>query len=121
MTTMFDGARGRLPDADGELEYARLAWLTDQRIGDVERLPQTVRILLENLLRRAGTRDVADEDVAALAAWPGPAKDIAFMPARVLMQDFTGVPAGGGPPPLRRARGGGRGGPPPREPPLAPA
>ncbi len=93
MTTMFDGARGRLPDADGELEYARLAWLTDQRIGDVERLPQTVRILLENLLRRAGTRDVADEDVAALAAWPGPAKDIAFMPARVLMQDFTGVPA----------------------------
>jgi len=93
MTTMFDGARGRLPDADGELEYARLAWLTDQQIGDVERLPQTVRILLENLLRRAGTRDVADEDVAALAAWPGPAKDIAFMPARVLMQDFTGVPA----------------------------
>src|SRR4051795_9140627 len=93
MTTMFDGARGRLPDADGELEYARLAWLTDQRIGDVERLPQTVRILLENLLRRAGTRDVADEDVAALAAWPGPAKDIAFMPGRVLMQDFTGVPA----------------------------
>jgi len=92
MTTMFDGARGRLPDADGELEYARLAWLTDQRIGDVERLPQTVRILLENLLRRAGTRDVADEDVAALAAWPGPAKDIAFMPARVLMQDFTASP-----------------------------
>jgi len=93
MTTMFDGARGRLTVAGGELGFARLAWLTEQGIGDVERLPHTVRILLENLLRRAGTRDVADADVAALAAWPGPANDIAFMPGRVLMQDFTGVPA----------------------------
>src|SRR5262245_55692685 len=93
MTTMFDGARGRLTVADGELGFARLAWLTEQGIGDVERLPYTVRILLENLLRRAGTRDVADEDVAALAAWPGPAKDIAFMPGRGLREDFTGVPA----------------------------
>src|ERR1041385_434158 len=93
MTTMFDGARGRLAVADGELAFAMLAWLAEQGIGDVERLPHTVRILLENLLRRAGTRDVGGEDVAALAAWPGPAKDIAFMPGRVLMQDFTGVPA----------------------------
>ena len=52
-----------------------------------------MRILLENLLRRAGTRDVSDDDVRALAAWPGKAGDVAFMPARVLMQDFTGVPA----------------------------
>ena len=50
-------------------------------------------ILLENLLRRAGSRDVSNDDVHALAAWPGPARDIAFMPGRVLMQDFTGVPA----------------------------
>jgi aconitate hydratase len=62
-------------------------------LGDTDRLPKTVRILLENLLRRAGTRDVSDEDVAALADWPGPAKNIAFMPGRVLMQDLTGVPA----------------------------
>ena len=93
MTTMFDGAHGRLAVADGELAFAMLAWLADQGIGDVGRLPHTVRILLENLLRRAGTRDVADEDITALAAWPGPAEDIAFMPGRVLMQDFTGVPA----------------------------
>ncbi|HEX7345209.1 MAG TPA: aconitate hydratase AcnA, partial [Candidatus Limnocylindrales bacterium] len=59
----------------------------------VASLPHTVRILLENLVRRAGTRDVADDDVHALAAWPAPAADIAFMPGRVLMQDFTGVPA----------------------------
>jgi aconitate hydratase A / 2-methylisocitrate dehydratase len=93
MTDPFDGARGRLATADGDVEIARLAWLTDEGVGDVERLPHTLKILLENLLRRAGTRDVSDEDVAALAGWPGPAKDIAFMPGRVLMQDFTGVPA----------------------------
>ena len=60
---------------------------------DLSRLPKTVLILLENLLRRAGSRDVSDDDVRALAAWPGPAGDVAFMPGRVLMQDFTGVPA----------------------------
>jgi len=93
MTDPFHGARGRLPTADGDVEIVRLGWLVEQGIGDVARLPHTLRILLENLLRRAGTRDVTDEDVAALAAWPGPARDIAFMPGRVLMQDFTGVPA----------------------------
>jgi aconitate hydratase A / 2-methylisocitrate dehydratase len=93
MTDPFDGARGRLATADGDVQMVRLGWLSDQGIGDVERLPHTLKILLEDLLRRAGTRDVSDEDVAALAAWPGPARDIAFMPGRVLMQDFTGVPA----------------------------
>ena len=71
----------------------RFPWLRDAGIADPDPLPHTVKILLENLLRRTGTRDVADEDVRALAAWPGPAEDVAFMPGRVLMQDFTGVPA----------------------------
>jgi aconitate hydratase len=93
MTDPFDGARARLATADGDVEIARLRWLTDQGIGEVERLPHTLKILLENLLRRAGTRDVSADDVTALAGWPGQAKDIAFMPGRVLMQDFTGVPA----------------------------
>jgi aconitate hydratase len=87
------GARARLETAKGPVDLYRLAWLAEQGIGDVHHLPRTVKILRENLLRRAGSRDVADEDVRALAAWPGPAADIAFMPARVLMQDFTGVPA----------------------------
>jgi aconitate hydratase len=63
---------------------------------DLPRLPHTVKILLENLLRRVGSRDVSEADVAALAAWPNEpneATGIAFMPSRVLMQDFTGVPA----------------------------
>jgi aconitate hydratase len=93
MTTEFAGARGRLELAGGEVHLHRLRWLDEQGIGALERLPHTLKILLENLLRRAGTRDVADEDVRALAAWPEPITDLAFMPARVLMQDFTGVPA----------------------------
>ncbi len=95
MTTELAGARGRLDTAAGQVGIHRLGWLAEEGIGDPARLPHTVKILLENLLRRAGTRDVADADVLALAAWPAPAPeaDVAFMPSRVLMQDFTGVPA----------------------------
>ena len=83
------GPRDRLDTSSGPAGMVRL-----DRLGvDLSRLPKTVLILLENLLRRAGTRDVSDDDVRALAAWPGPARDVAFMPGRVLMQDFTGVPA----------------------------
>ena len=92
MTTELQGAREPMKGLAGADLY-RLRWLSEQGMAGVERLPHTVKILLENLLRRAGTRDVADEDVRALAAWPNEAKNIAFMPARVLMQDFTGVPA----------------------------
>jgi aconitate hydratase len=93
-TSGLAGARARLETADGDaIAVYRLRWLTEQALADVDALPHTVRILLENLLRRAGSRDVHDDDVRALAAWPGPAGDVAFMPGRVLMQDFTGVPA----------------------------
>jgi aconitate hydratase len=78
-----------LETAEGSVDLFRL----DALDADLVRLPKTVLILLENLLRRAGSRDVSDDDVRALAAWPGPADDVAFMPGRVLMQDFTGVPA----------------------------
>src|SRR5436189_3686817 len=76
------------------VEYASL----DGVATGLERLPRTVKILLENLLRRAGSRDVSEADVRALARWPeqpasGEGGAIAFMPSRVLMQDFTGVPA----------------------------
>jgi aconitate hydratase A / 2-methylisocitrate dehydratase len=93
MTSELAGARTRLETADGTLDLFSLQWLADTGIGETFRLPHTVKILLENLLRRAGSRDVADEDVRALARWPAPAADVAFMPGRILMQDFTGVPA----------------------------
>ncbi|MFO0929049.1 MAG: aconitate hydratase AcnA [Gemmataceae bacterium] len=59
-------------------------------------LPFSLKVLLENLLRNEDGVSVRSEDVAALAAWDPasqPSKEIAFMPARVLLQDFTGVPA----------------------------
>jgi aconitate hydratase len=93
MPTEFAGARSQLVLADGDVGIHRLGWLAEQGIGNVAELPNTLKILLEDLLRRVGSRDVADGDVAALAAWPAPARAIAFMPGRVLMQDFTGVPA----------------------------
>ena len=94
MTTEFYGARGRLEAAEAAVDIYRLDHLVELgAVDDLSRLPHTVKILLEDLLRRAGTPDVADTDITALAAWPGPAANIAFMPGRVLMQDFTGVPA----------------------------
>jgi aconitate hydratase len=84
----FATARGRLETGAGPVEVYRIA-----EVAAVDRLPHTVKILLENLLRRAGSRDVTADDVRALAAWPSGAGDVAFMPSRVLMQDFTGVPA----------------------------
>ena len=83
-------AQARLETSEGPVELYRL-----DALGDVGSLPHTVKILLENLMRRAGSRDVSENDVRALAAWPAPAPDanLAFMPTRVLMQDLTGVPA----------------------------
>jgi aconitate hydratase len=93
MTSDLAGARTRLETDEGALDRYSLPWLADEGIADPSGLPHTVKILLENLLRRAGGEDVSDDDVRALARWPQPAADIAFMPGRVLMQDFTGVPA----------------------------
>jgi len=64
--------------------------------GDVARLPYSMKILLENLLRREDGEVVKRSDVEAIINWDAaaePSKEIAYMPARVLMQDFTGVPA----------------------------
>jgi len=73
----------------------RLEFLEEQGVADLAKLPFSLRILLENLLRCEDGRFVHADDIRALAGWrPGaPEKEIAFMPARVLLQDFTGVPA----------------------------
>ncbi len=65
-------------------------------LADLDRAPMTVKILLENVLRHAGGEVVTEDDVRALAAWrPGAAgeAEVPFLPARVILQDFTGVPA----------------------------
>ncbi|MCZ4491379.1 MAG: aconitate hydratase, partial [Conexibacter sp.] len=89
----FD-ARGTLKVGDRELEIFRLQAL--QPKFDVARLPFSLKILLENLLRTEGNGAVDAADIEALATWDAkadPSKEIAFTPARVVMQDFTGVPA----------------------------
>jgi aconitate hydratase len=89
----FD-ARGTLKVGDRELEIFRLQAL--QSKFDIARLPFSLKILLENLLRTEGNGAVEAADIEALATWDAkadPSKEIAFTPARVVMQDFTGVPA----------------------------
>jgi aconitate hydratase len=88
------GARDRLQVGPTSFEIYRLDAL--DTIADVARLPYSVKVFLENLLRNEDGATVTAEDVDALARWsPGSAgkREIAFAPARVLMQDFTGVPA----------------------------
>ena len=89
-------ARGTLEVGDDRYEIHRLSALD----GDVPvgRLPYSLKVLLENLLRNVDGVRVTDDDVAALASWSGGGdgddeREISFLPARVLMQDFTGVPA----------------------------
>src|SRR3954469_1564702 len=83
-------------DVEGRaVRIARLAAL-EQAGREISRLPYALRILLENLLRREDGVVVTAEEIEALAAWDPravPSREIAFMPARVLLQDFTGVPA----------------------------
>jgi len=78
-----------------EYEIVRLDALDKQGIS-TQHLPFSLRILLENLLRTEDGRNVKSDDIRALASWNGKTKsqkEIAFTPSRVLMQDFTGVPA----------------------------
>jgi len=83
-----------LATSSGSARFISLAKLAAKTGAEVERLPHTVKILLENIARRVGGRDVSPADVESLARWPhGEEAALAFMPARVLMQDFTGVPA----------------------------
>jgi aconitate hydratase len=88
------GAQQTLAVGGREYEVFRLDALQERF--DVARLPFSLKVLLENLLRNEGAGAVTAPDIEALAGWDAkarPSKEIAFTPARVLMQDFTGVPA----------------------------
>ena len=88
-------SRSALTVGDRKLDVFRLGALAEAGIGHAERLPFSLKILLENLLRNEDGRSVTKENIAALAAWDPAAPldtEIQFRPARVLMQDFTGVP-----------------------------
>jgi len=83
-------AKSKLKVGEREYSYYRL-----DALGDVAHLPFSLKVLLENLLRRVDGETVTEADVQSLIDWQpqDDAREIAFMPARVLMQDFTGVPA----------------------------
>src|SRR5262249_29795920 len=77
-------------------EYHSLTIFAQSKVGTPEKLPFSLRILLENLLRHEDNVTVKKKDIEALSGWNAkvvPESEIQFMPARVLMQDFTGVPA----------------------------
>src|SRR5690625_3352074 len=83
-------ARDQLRIDDVDYDIFRL-----DRVPGAERLPYSLKILLENLLRNENGTTITAEQVRALAAWDSagePSTEIQFTPARVLMQDFTGVP-----------------------------
>src|ERR671924_2076298 len=88
------GARGELEVAGRTYTIFRLEALQSKY--DVARLPFSLKVLLENVLRNEDGIGVRNDDVEAIATWDHtaePSKEIAFTPARVIMQDFTGVPA----------------------------
>jgi aconitate hydratase len=89
------GTQSTLKVGGKEFDVFRLSKLDEQGI-PTRHLPYCLRILLENLLRTEDGRNVRKEEIRALAAWNSqskPNKEIAFTPSRVLLQDFTGVPA----------------------------
>ena len=86
-------ARAPLDVGGRRYQYFSLPRAADNGAGDVARLPVSLKVLLENLLRSEDGVSVTADDIAALAGNAGTGREIAYRPARVLMQDFTGVPA----------------------------
>src|ERR1700704_5790200 len=87
--------RTRLQGAGG-VEYHPLERVRELGLGDPTRLPMTIKVLLEMLLRDLDAGPVGEDSVRALASWPEKAAagtELPYTPARVLLQDFTGVPA----------------------------
>lgn len=89
-------ARDTFESGDGPMAIYRLSRLEEAGLGEISRMPFSIRVLLEAVLRNCDGFQVTEQDVRNLAAWnaKAPAKDeVPFKPARVVLQDFTGVPA----------------------------
>ena len=91
-------SRATLRVGSDSFEIYRLDTLARAGVGNVSKLPFSLKVLLENLLRHEDDHFVHADDIRALASWDpskssAAEKEVSFMPARVLMQDFTGVPA----------------------------
>ncbi|MGD8850472.1 MAG: aconitase family protein, partial [Anaerolineales bacterium] len=89
-------AKATLKTNQGEFTIFRLEALEEAGLTTLSRLPYSIRVLLESVLRQVNDREIRSEDVENLAAWQPQTDnrpDVPFQPARVIMQDFTGVPA----------------------------
>lgn len=98
MSSQMDSvdAKAILNTAAGPVAYFRLARLEEQGLVNLDRLPISIRILLENALRQTAGGVATEDDVRTVASWSpsaAPSREFPYMPGRVVMQDFTGVPA----------------------------
>lgn len=96
MSNDLFSALGKLKTPHGEYAYYRLAKLQEDGLTDLDRLPFSIRVMLEAVLRQCNEQEITRQDVINLAKWsPRPAQrpSLPYKPARVVMQDFTGVPA----------------------------
>ncbi len=93
--TSFD-SRDKLSLSSGSATIYRLDAAAKAGLTDIDRLPYSIRVLLENVLRFHGNGIVTDDEVALVGGWqpqPDRSREVPFMPGRVVLQDFTGVPA----------------------------
>lgn len=96
MITDTFNTRDLLKTSQSEYLYYRLKKLEEDGLTDLTKLPYSIRIMLESVLRQCNGQEITEMDVRGLAAWApvsGQRPSLPFSPARVVMQDFTGVPA----------------------------
>src|SRR5258708_5086476 len=89
------GAESKLSYSDGEVSIFRLKRLAEMKLGEIDKLPFSIKVLLESSLRNTDNFEVTEQDVRRLCAWNAKAvepAELPFKPARVILQDFTGVP-----------------------------
>ena len=92
----YFGVREPLQTPQGSYMIYRLDRLEKEGLTELRRLPFSIRVLLESVLRQCNEQEFTHQDVINLAGWGARAKErpsVPFAPARVIMQDFTGVPA----------------------------
>ncbi len=96
MRSDYFSALGKLKTPHGDYTYYRLAKLEEDGLANLDRLPFSIRVMLESVLRQCNEHEITRQDVINLAKWsPRPVQrpSLPYKPARVVMQDFTGVPA----------------------------
>src|SRR5574341_202587 len=92
----LSGARDTFETSTGKVVLYRLSYLEKSGMGKISQMPFSMKVMLESVLRQCNGQEITENDVIALANWDAkatPTKELPFKPARVLLQDFTGVPA----------------------------